>query len=750
MRKKAILFSSLCFLYFGALSSQDFSIQPTPQSYEFGNDSVNIPDSYVLMSRPESFSKASHDLLMEILPGKSEKSDFKIYIGAKGDKSVKKFSKNIPAKKEGYYLKIDKDKIAVAGYDERGVYYGLQTLSQLLSLGKLPVCEITDYPDVPYRGVVEGFYGTPWSHEARLRQIEFYGRNKMNVYLYGPKDDPYHSVPNWRIPYPEKEAKQLKELVDKAKENEVIFYWAIHPGQDIKWNEEDRNLLMKKFESMYQLGVRAFAVFFDDISGEGTKAEKQAELLNYIDDNFIKTKGDVAPLVMCPTEYNKSWSNVKGGYLTTLGNNLNEGIEIMWTGDRVIACIDKQSMDFINPLLKRKAYIWWNFPVSDYVRDHLLLGPVYGNGLDIKDDLAAFVSNPMERPEASKIALYSVADYSWNLEDYNSEESWNKAMADLMPSYTEYLKVFASHNSDLGENGHGFRRDESVELKPFIEKLQKEFVTSYKIDEEAYNRVYKECEDIIYSSDMLLSSNESRDFIEEIRPWIIQFKLLGEYGKDVLNMIRLCNSENSSATDGGKNFNKYYLHAKSIQNQMYEVDATYNQNPYQPGVKTGSKYLLPCFYALFEKSTEKFNSTNNADLETKAVYMPYTVNSNVNQLSMLPVRRKGKTGNISPSNEVIIWQAEGFVEVRMDYPRNIKNILFDLGNTEIKESFTLEASNDYGKSWNTVTIVPSGRKSQFKVETGNETLNGKITNIRLKNTSGNEQRVYFKQFYFSE
>lgn len=75
-------------------------------------------------------------------------------------------------------------------------------------------------------------------------------------------------------------------MVNRAKENNVIFYWAIHPGQDIRWNEEDRSLLLQKFESMYQLGVRGFAVFFDDISGEGTKADKQAELLNYIDDHL--------------------------------------------------------------------------------------------------------------------------------------------------------------------------------------------------------------------------------------------------------------------------------------------------------------------------------------------------------------------------------------------------------------------------------------------------------------------------------
>lgn len=86
----------------------------------------------------------------------------------------------------------------------------------------------------------------------------------------------------------------------------------IHPGQDIRWNEEDRSLLLQKFESMYQLGVRGFAVFFDDISGEGTKADKQAELLNYIDDHFVKVKRDVAPLILCPTEYNKSWTDVEG------------------------------------------------------------------------------------------------------------------------------------------------------------------------------------------------------------------------------------------------------------------------------------------------------------------------------------------------------------------------------------------------------------------------------------------------------
>ncbi|WP_186439068.1 beta-N-acetylglucosaminidase domain-containing protein [Akkermansia muciniphila] len=66
----------------------------------------------------------------------------------------------------------------------------------------LPVGEIIDWPDIEFRGTVEGFYGTPWSHEARLSQLRFYGQNKMNTYIYGPKDDPYHSSPTGGTPIP--------------------------------------------------------------------------------------------------------------------------------------------------------------------------------------------------------------------------------------------------------------------------------------------------------------------------------------------------------------------------------------------------------------------------------------------------------------------------------------------------------------------------------------------------------------------
>lgn len=599
MKNMVLLLCILFLCSWAEADAQGFRLQPTPQKYVGSEDSVSIPARYSLQVGATLRGSAAEQLLAGLFPDAAVTADFSVCIGMKGDKSVRKYAARIPKQAEGYYLKIDKEGIVVAGADRRGVFYGVQTLVQLIALPKLPLVEVTDYPDVPYRGVVEGFYGVPWSREARLSQLDFYGRNKMNIYIYGPKDDPYHSSPNWRKPYPAQEAEQLKELVECARRNEVLFYWAIHPGKDIRWNTEDRDLLMEKFESMYRLGIRAFAVFFDDISGEGTSAEKQVELLNDIYHNFVKVKGDVAPLLMCPTEYNRLWTKLEGGYLATLGGKLHPDIGILWTGDKVVACIDKPTMQFVNPLLKRKAFIWWNFPVSDYVRDRLLLGAVYGNGTDIDDDISAFISNPMEHAEASKIALFSIADYAWNMDAYKSDASWRRAVRYLMPGHAAALQVFASHNSDLGGNEHDFRREESEQIRPALERLLDAYCREGKREVAAASAVTEECERMIASADLLLASDENPALIKEITPWLMQFKLLGEYGREVLCML-------AAQCDGKKTeLEKAASHAKALQVLMKKIDATYNQNGFQPGVKTGSCHLKPAFDRLYQEVVQR-------------------------------------------------------------------------------------------------------------------------------------------------
>lgn len=704
-----------------------------PKVQEFKSDkqgkTIVVPQSYQLILSEGSCPHAV-EALQQFLPNKQRKTEFKIILGKKGDKAIKKYAKKIPSHKEGYYIEVNDNNIVIAGADARGAFYGVQTLAQMVRQGDLSICTIQDYPDIAFRGVVEGFYGTPWSHEARMRQIEFYGKNKMNTYIYGPKDDPYHSSPNWRKPYPEKEAAQIHELIEQAARHEVNFVWAIHPGKDIKWTDADRDALIQKFEAMYQLGVRSFAVFFDDISGDGTDPVRQAELLNYIDNHFIQKKHDVSPLVMCPTEYNKSWSNVKGGYLTTLGEKLNPSIHVMWTGDRVIACIDKPTLDWINPLIKRKAYIWWNFPVNDYVRDHLLLGPVYGNAKGIQNDMSGFVSNPMEHAESSKIPLYSVADYTWNLDTYDSIPSWKHAIQDLLPQKSAYLETFATHCSDLGPNGHGFRRDESVPLQPMLKALAQDMHHT-----EAIDSVLRECVRLETACDVLLADNENPALIHEMRPWLKQGKLLGEYGQCVLQMVKALDEKEAA-------FKTYYDRARALQTQMYELDMTENQNPYQPGVKVGSLILLPTLNQVYTQVTSAYNTQYKTHLETKAEYNPYTLTSDVPQLKNQVVRARHQNVNVSPSNEVIKWPAGAMLQIAVNQPVHFEALTMDLGTPGVAPQFTLEVSRD-GQEWQVVPLLQAAEKTEITASIPTDTS---LKYVRLTHKSGQETQVYFKKF----
>lgn len=723
--KKSIATLLLLMLFCSSTLSQQ--IQPTPQEQSIKEGVFKIAKKLQIVNSKET----PKDLLKKletIFGDRIQDKGYRIYIGTKGDKSIKDFEKRIPNHSEGYYLSIDKKRIVIAGFDNRGLAYGIQSLSQLLVSDSLPLIEVSDWPDVAYRGVVEGFYGTPWSFEARLSQIKFYGENKMNTYMYGPKDDPYHSSPHWRSPYPEKEAQYIKELANCAKENNVNFVWAIHPGKDIQWNPADRDKLTHKFEKMYDLGVRSFAVFFDDISGEGTKADKQAELLNHINREFIHKKPDVLPLIMCPTEYNKSWANVEGGYLTTLGKQLDKDIHIMWTGDRVCIDIHQESLEWINPLIERPAFIWWNFPVSDYVRNHLLMGKVYGNDTNIAPLLSGFVCNPMEHAEASKIAIYGVASYTWNMKKYDSDIAWNDAIGKLMPTKSEALKKFAQHNSDLGMNGHRYRREESVHILPTLETAIKSLEEKQNINSDIVEQLKGEFSAITTAANQLLDSKENEALMNEINPWVLQFRNTGELGQATIALYKSILQQNKAL------FIENYEIVRTLYKESYQIDQTYNQNPYQPGVKTASLHIQPFIDLLFKYSVNKYNDFYDENIDSTTSYSPFKLETTVGQLQHVPLQTKLKQVSIPPINEIITWKKGEYITIEALDSSCFTTVQF-IAKADGAE-WLLETSKD-GKEWS-VSLKPFelGKPFDFH-DTG-------IKLIRIKNR-GKETKLQFKR-----
>ena len=439
----------------------------------------------------------------------------------------------IENKSGAYRLTIFSTGIVITAYDELGAFYAIQTLRQIVESpvaedGKVPCMQIRDWPDLKYRGVVEGFYGEPWSHEARLSLIDFYGRFKMNYYVYGPKDDPYHSSPYWREEYPADEAAEIRELVEACKRNRVHFVWAVHPGKDIKWEESDIQNLLRKFNAMYDLGVRAFAVHFDDIEGSGANPYYQTELMNILTEDFVAAKGDVEPLIVCPTEYTRLWANpTERGSLVIYGNELNADCDVFWTGDAVCSDLTDKTMEWISSRIKRPALFWWNFPVTDYARHIIMQGPVYGlsNTMD-ETKTRGILSNPMEHAEASKLALYSVGDYAWNVEAYNAIDSWERAIECIAPEVKEAYRLFAIHSCDTET---GYRRLESWETKTFD-------FDSY--DAELANALVEEFMRIEAVPEQM-EAMENKALLEELRPWLVEFAKLGTRCRKAVEALEL-------------------------------------------------------------------------------------------------------------------------------------------------------------------------------------------------------------------
>lgn len=537
MRRNILLVMATLALTMLDAHGQQPTLSPLPQKATWG-EMAFTHDAFIYIEGADKADTDAVALLCEQLDGRltpSPKRAVHLIIGEVGDKAVRPYRKQIPAQREGYYLSIEPDRVVIAGRDESGTYYGVQTFLRAWKQQQVMQCSIEDWPSVECRGVIEGFYGNPWSHKDRIRQFEFYGQNKLNTYVYGPKDDPYHRA-HWRDPYPAAEAAKLKELVEEAHRNKVQFVWAVHPGGDIQWNLKDSMAVCQKLEWMYELGVRSFAIFFDDIWGEGSKADKQAGLLNYVTDKFVRKHSDVMPLIMCPTQYNKAWSG--GDYLSTLGNNMYPEVRVMWTGNSVVDMIERDDMEWINKQLGRKAFIWLNYPVNDYCQSRMLMGKTYGNGLDINELVSGFCSNPMEYAEASKVSLFSIADYTWNMPRYDAVRSWKQAIEELMPTAKAPFRWFCENNVDLGKTGHGLRREGESPLFPSSEKAK--WLDYEKFFLQQSNE----------AALLLADSVNNPEMLGEISPWAESLRLQGLRGLAVVRMAKALESDDSIAFIG--------------------------------------------------------------------------------------------------------------------------------------------------------------------------------------------------------
>lgn len=717
------------------IQAQEADIYPKPQNIAWETETAFANSAVFTLIGSEN---ADIDAVALFKKKFSTGADgIQLIIGEKGDESISQYESLIPQKAEGYYLSVNSDKVVIAGYDGSGTFYGVQTFIRIASQPDVKCVTITDYPSVSQRGLVEGYYGNPYSEADRTGLLRMFGELKMNVYIYGPKDDAYHKS-KWREEYPTALGNKITEYVNLAKANKVEFVWAIHPGEDIQWNDTDRANIVNKLKAMCKLGVRSFAVFWDDLwNDDGSHGDEQAELMNYIAAELQKEYPDVKPLTICPTQYNRGWAN--SVYLPALGDIMNKDINVMWTGNSVVDMINKGDMEWINGQIKRKAYIWLNYPVNDYCINHLLMGPTYGNDLDIAEMMSGFVSNPMEYAEASKVSLFSIGDYCWNMTGYDADASWEAAIKYLMPENSDAFRFFCKNNVDLGANTHGLRRmDESPEF--VVAKNTFDSKNTAGDRAAAFAAVGEQFNKFVSTADILLTTDEASALTKEIEPWILSMKYLGQKGVCIVKMYNAL--ENEKPEEFIDSYLKY-MEYDEAQNALRSRD-------YSGSLKTATPVVATVHVEPFIKNTigtliaeykEKYDYRNDVFpaqvLENGTYYIMYNgkylTNTEPNTAGNAPTFQTAKD-DIRPQRQE--WK------ITVDPSTNRYKIINLEDNRYLNEkgNFTVsDNTNPYEAVWHTYEIILLAN-GKYAIRNGGSAGDKywKVNGSRIETSTSNE------------
>ncbi len=309
-------------------------------------------------------------------------------------------------------------------------------------------------------GIVEGFYGRPWSWKARKDYLDFMKKIGFDFYIYAPKEDRYFRE-DWMKPLPKGEKKELSRLSAFYRERGIKWGVGFSPyNAYISFDRASKEKLKTKLNELNLLKPDIIAILFDDMKGDIPDIGKtQIKIMNFIRENTNSSK-----LLFCPTYYSfdplldKIFGKRPESYLEYLGKNLDRDIDIIWTGPLVRSGeITKKHLEEVSEMLGRKPFIWDNFIANDGEKHkkYLYIKPFRGRNRNILNYISGFMVNPMNQACLSQIPIITLADELGILKDYrfgagtryNPEESLERAVTLVCgrkhaKGFLEYVRDF--------------------------------------------------------------------------------------------------------------------------------------------------------------------------------------------------------------------------------------------------------------------------------------------------------------------
>ncbi len=319
-------------------------------------------------------------------------------------------------------------------------------------------------------GVVEGFYGQPWTESQRLTLYEQMDSWGLNTYLYAPKDDLKHRS-MWRERYDASELSSLRVLADACSKRGLRFIYGLSPGADIRFADPSEVACIKeRFDQLMTIGVHDFALLFDDIPGElsshdgqvyASAAAAQCGVTNDIDvwlreqhsnasSHGMPRDADQPRLLFCPTAYCDRMDRLQlggDGYLEAIGSLLNPSIDVLWTGPEIVSQeISVDSIKRLSERIRRPPVIWDNLHANDYDFRRLYCGPYSGRQRELREHVAGILVNPNNEFPINHIPLRTLAAY------LDGDGRW-EPRKEFLAAAAEWLASYATRDRPISIEG---------------------------------------------------------------------------------------------------------------------------------------------------------------------------------------------------------------------------------------------------------------------------------------------------------
>ena len=326
----------------------------------------------------------------------------------------------------------------------------LSSCSERDSFGEVAksVQTLSQEPAVADRAVMECFYGPGWSAMDRRDVINRVASHGATTYVYGPAAD-LRTGARWREPYSAEGGTELATLVQDAHLRGMEVVWRVSPGAPLDRTKamalsdvDELETLLKRIDEVVDLGCDRVLVAFDDIDSNLDPATQStfahdlhpmaaahARVLNAVARRLAE-RG--VRMLACPTHY---WGVRGSTYRHRLGDLLDAGVDVCWTGSAVTSAIIRaDQVQRVTEQFQHRLWLWDNFPVNDwdgigraFVNEmaprRLPLAALHGREPEVATLVAGYGSNAALQPRAGLPAVCTALDWAWAPRQYRPERS---------------------------------------------------------------------------------------------------------------------------------------------------------------------------------------------------------------------------------------------------------------------------------------------------------------------------------------